>query len=298
MKLMAKGTLLTLLGLLLLCGVTAAAMWFITHKLTLASAYWLVPVFGALGGAVGGILRSENVFELCTVEAAEAAKDYSGKVRRPSHAKVCLGTLGEIAVGLGGSVGAVFLFGGTLKFDESDPKTYVLLISVSFLAGAFGKVVVEAAGNRLLNDVKNTKKDVKIAQIQADGASVVAYTLMAGVANNQGDAQTGLRLAESALELDNEYITAYIEKGRALWRMGRREEALNNVETALSFNSNRPDALYNRACYKLGLGGDLGGVLEDLRRAFETRPKYKELAKKDPDLVTLASVPEFARLVE
>lgn len=297
MNSLAKSGWLTLAGFVVLCGITAACMWFITQRLTISGAYWLVPIFGALGGFVGGVLRSENAFELCVIQEGAEIKTAAGNVKQRKQSKICLGTLGEIAVGLGGAVGAVFLFGGTLKFDEHDPKTYVLLISVSFLAGAFGKRVVEAAGKRLFEEVKEAKNDAKTAQSQADHAAAMGYTLNAGIANNQGDSHLALTMTDYAIELDDEYISAYVEKGRALKRLGRLSEALETIEKALRMNSTRPDLTYNHACYKLLTGGSTTEVIDELRKTFDLRPDLKEAAKNDPDLDSLKTNPEFIKLL-
>jgi len=68
MKPLAQSVWLTVLGIVILCVVTAAAMWFITQRLCIAGVYWLVPIFGGLGGAVGGILRNSNALDLCSFE--------------------------------------------------------------------------------------------------------------------------------------------------------------------------------------------------------------------------------------
>lgn len=138
--------------------------------------------------------------------------------------------MGDLATGLGGATAAVFLFGGTLKFEEHDPKTYVLLVSVSFLAGAFGKQVVSMAGERLLKEARMEAKEAKVeaqsAKHQANTATAMGYTLQAMQLIRRNEPKEALATAEIALEFDPDYANAYGEKARALRRLGRVEEAL------------------------------------------------------------------------
>lgn len=280
-------------------------MWFITVKLTVPGVYWLVPIFGGLGGAVGGALRGSNALELCSFEPLSLPKSEKhgvNKTAEPEHWKINLGVVGEIASGLGGATAAVFLFGGTLKFDEKDPKTYVLLVSVSFLAGAFGKQVVAIAGERLLKEVgvqaKEAKVEAQSAQQKANRATAMGYTLEAIHLTRKEEPNEALIMAQSALELDPTYANAYGEKGRALRRLGRLEEALAAVEEGLKVDKNKAELLYNRACYKVLLGkASSAEVLEDLKKALALKPELKKSALKDEDLQALAELPEFIKLI-
>ena len=141
-------SILTVLGVLLVAASVWAAMAFVTIRLGLPGGYWLVPIFGALGGVVGGILRSDNKVDLCSFESAS---------------KIKLGTLGDLVMGLGGASALVFLFGGTLlKFSPNDAQSLVLLVSVSFVGGAYGRNVVEIAGEKLIRKAReeaNTSAD-------------------------------------------------------------------------------------------------------------------------------------------
>ena len=60
--------ILTLFGVCLVADSVWAAMAFVTIRLGVPSGYWLVPISGALGGIVGGILRCDNKIELCWFE--------------------------------------------------------------------------------------------------------------------------------------------------------------------------------------------------------------------------------------
>jgi hypothetical protein len=299
---------LTIIGLLILSVLTGAAMWFITVKLTVAGVYWLVPIFGGLGGAVGGLLRSDNALELCSlreVTVLHPRKEGTEQIKStesPTYWKISLGIVGEIAIGLGGATAAVFLFGGTLKFEEHDPKTYVLLVSVSFLAGAFGKDVVVTAGERLLREVKTEASaataTAQSARHDANTATALGYALQATVLIREGKPKEALDVAKLALELDPKNATAYGEKARALKRLNRLDEALLAVEEGLKIKNDKAPLLYNRACYKLLLGkGTREEILADLKKALTLKPELKKEARTDPDLQSLRDWDEFQKLV-
>lgn len=280
---------LTIIGLLILCALAGVAMWFITVKLTVAGVYWLVPIFGGLGGAVGGLLRSGNALELCSLRE---------DTEPTPHWKISLGIVGEIAMGLGGATAAVFLFGGTLRFDEHDPKTYVLLVSVSFLAGAFGKDVVLAAGERLLRETKAARVEAQSAQDSARKATAMGYTLQATSMLRDGKPAEALELTKLALKLDPDYASAYGEKARALKRLNRLDEALLAVEEGLKIQGDKAPLLYNRACYKLLLNrGTRDEILADLKKALSIKPELKKDARTDEDLGPLRDMEEFQKLV-
>lgn len=307
MKKVTESLWLTIFGLLILSALTGTAMWFITVRLTVAGVYWLVPIFGALGGAVGGLLRSDNALELCSLrEAKDLHSQKDGKQFKsteiPTFWKINLGMVGEIAIGLGGATAAVFLFGGTLKFEEHDPHTYVLLVSVSFLAGAFGKDVVVTAGERLLREVKTEAREAKVeaqsAHNNANVATSIGYTLQATALLRDGKPQEALDMANLALEMDPKNVNAYGEKARALKRLNRTEEALQAVEEGLKVKGDKAALLYNRACYKLLLGkGSREEILADLKKALTIKPELKKEARTDPDLQSLQDWDEFQKLV-
>src|SRR6267142_1223122 len=129
--------LLTLSALAGLGAIVYFIMHFTTGHAGLPITYWLVPVFGAGGGAVGGVLRNENRLVLSSIEPPN---------------KILLGIIGDISLGLGGACGIVFLFGNTLRINQADPLANVLLISMSFIAGVFGKRLVEVAGEKFLKE--------------------------------------------------------------------------------------------------------------------------------------------------
>jgi tetratricopeptide (TPR) repeat protein len=282
---------LTLLGLVLVAASVWAAMTFLTRRLGVPGGYWLVPIFGALGGIVGGILRldrdyrAENKLELCSFDDAS---------------KVNLGIVGDVVIGLGGASALAFLFGGTLlKFDPNEPQSLVLLVSASLIGGAYGRKIVEIAGEKLLRKAREEARQVAKEESRnlVGPPAAIAYTRAATEMIDSGDSLKALEILKTALENDPRAAAALVEQGRALKRLGRMEEALSSLEKALEIDPDKAEAFYNRACYNALLGRK-GGVASDLKKAFALRPKLRELAAKDHDLDGVRNDLEIKEILE
>jgi len=279
-------SILTVLGVLLVAASVWAAMAFVTIRLGLPGGYWLVPIFGALGGVVGGILRSDNKVDLCSFESAS---------------KIKLGTLGDLVMGLGGASALVFLFGGTLlKFSPNDAQSLVLLVSVSFVGGAYGRNVVEIAGEKLIRKAREEARQVakEEARILVGRPAAIAYTHAAKEMINSGDPQKALEILGTALQNDPHLVGALVEQGRALRRLGRLEEALASLNKALEIDPDKAEALYNRACYNALLGRKGPAIVSDLKKAFALRPQLREWALQDPDLDSVRNEFEIKEILE
>jgi len=276
---------LTILGL----AAEAAIVWGLLHALSTDTVYRLFPIFGALGGMVGGLLRNDNKLILC---------DASG----PNS--LTMGVVGDVAIGLGGAASVLFLFSGTLATGQKS-----LVVSVCFIAGVFGRRVLEAAGERLMNTVLQKARQQTtrlIESLEVEKTTAVAKTSAATQAIGTGDYDNALALTEAAIQCNAEYYPAYIEKGRALSRLGRPDEALKAVQQVLKLAPNHPGALYNRACYKCLVAPaagpseeELKDILSDLNRALDLSPKLAASAKQpDPDFEKIKNDPEFQKIVK
>jgi hypothetical protein len=135
---------LTLVLLLVISGLAWVLMEYLTSQLHLDWGYGLVPVFGALGGAVGAF-RTSGKWVFSSLE--------------PSHLEV--GTLREVFLGIGGAVAALGVFGGTLSIDLSKENSIIVLISISFVAGAFGAIILQTAGERVIRQLVREEVETK-----------------------------------------------------------------------------------------------------------------------------------------
>jgi tetratricopeptide (TPR) repeat protein len=140
-----------------------------------------------------------------------------------------------------------------------------------------------------------------------------------------------VREADAALALQPDNARAIALKSAALWQANRLSEAepfvaklaeLNPRESSLwinlayirrrtrsldaavetlqrAFDANPRDALahFNMACYRAVQNRPLEAI-ELLKNAIHLDPKLKALARSEPDLDPLRSLPEFQRLLE
>ncbi len=263
-------------------------MHFATGQVGLPTAYWLVPVFGAGGGVVGGILKNDNTLILPRLEPPN---------------KILLGVIGDITVGMGGACVIVFVFGNTLRINQTDALSNALLISMSFIAGVVGKQLVEFAGKRFLYEATKAGRvagekaaEQKVKQ-DLTPVAVVAYEETVTRLNNEGKFGRALEIIERLLTYDPKNIYAYVEKARALKRSGKVEEALKTVEQALRIQPEDHRLLYNRACYMTILRMDVPKILADLKTVCEAVPQYCEHARTDADLEKINQLKQFQDLM-
>jgi len=235
--------------------------------------YWLVALFGGAGGVLSGILRNDNSLHL---------PDWT------EDSKITLGGVGDAAVGLGGATALLFLLPGVLDI-ETKP---MVLVSVSFVAGAVGEPILKRSGQRLLQDVaqvarKATQKPALISLVDAANQSREEFK----------DPQRAIRLAEEALEYDESYAPARVTKALGLADLGQLTLAVAELDRALEDLPENPDAWYNRACFKAVLGRPDQEVLKDLKEAFRLDPRLKESARTDEDLESIRESESFQALV-
>ncbi|HUU55212.1 MAG TPA: tetratricopeptide repeat protein [Armatimonadota bacterium] len=74
------------------------------------------------------------------------------------------------------------------------------------------------------------------------------------------------------------------------------EQAFQKLQRALELRPDWANAVYNRGYAHL-VAGDPGKALADLKQAINLDPKYREMAKTDPDFEPLRSDPEFRKLL-
>jgi tetratricopeptide (TPR) repeat protein len=281
----ARPAFLTFFAFLVGGGLVGVVTWFLTAELGMHRAYWIVPIFGAGGGLVGSLLRGDGRFIPCDTDQRSGLQ---------------LGAVADLFIGLGGAASALFLFSGTLQFVPDKPDSYVLIISVSFLAGVFGKRLLDLAGKRLLDLAREQAREEAKKEVRSELAepAAVAYTTAALELNKVGRHEEAVKLAELAIERDPTYVNAILEKGRALHRLRRTAEALSVIEEALKRWPEGPRLLYNRACYRAVLGHPTEDVLADLRLALGGHPALRRVAKDDADLASVRDLPGFQELVK
>lgn len=274
---------LTTIGLL----IEGSAVWAIVSLLKEPSAQsdhlWLFPIFGAMGGVLGSLLpeHNDNKFMLCEFK----------------ENRIKLGVVGDVALGLGGASTVFFLFGGTLE-----PNSKPVIISISLIAGVFGRQVLLVAGAQFMKAAAHDEARRATAEVLENkkiltGNSII-LTEYAEKANNHHQYRKALEYSQAAIDSEPERVSAYVQKGIALRHMGRLEDALQAVEDALSHDPDRAEALYNKACYKSLLQRPIDEVLFDLKKSFDKKKHLRVSAKEDPDFSRFKDDTQFRSIVD
>ena len=139
--------------------------------------------------------------------------------------------------------------------------------------------------------------------LQAYDQSLTVLPDDASTLSNRGIALGYLRRYDEALDMQDRAIAIrpndpaiLANRGTALAGLGSYEVAIQAYDQSLALRPSDPGTLYNRAClYSLWEKPD--EALEDLRRAIDGDSKYREMARKDPELDNIRDDPRFKALV-
>jgi non-specific serine/threonine protein kinase len=100
---------------------------------------------------------------------------------------------------------------------------------------------------------------------------------------------------ENHLKHVPEDARARILLGANYARLGREQDALRELNLAVTLRANEASILYNAACVYCGLKRK-AEALDTLRKAWEAGSKDAVWARRDPDLAMLHGDPEFERM--
>jgi len=164
-------TLLTLVGLAAIAFIVWKAMRFMISDLSLDPMYWAVPIFGAIGGIFGS-LGENNSFALASVEGSTNIK---------------AGILGDIVAGIGGSIAVVFVSERTLKLEPGKADSLLSLASISFIAGAAGRKLVQLAVEKFLKTSRGKEESGSREQPQAQNSKNAAPQPSAAQTSKKAD---------------------------------------------------------------------------------------------------------------
>ncbi|MDZ4805772.1 MAG: protein kinase [Candidatus Eisenbacteria bacterium] len=102
---------------------------------------------------------------------------------------------------------------------------------------------------------------------------------------------------EKQLELVPEDVRARILLAGICAEIGRPEDAMRQLQTAVTLRPGDANVLYNAAC-TYGLLASKAEALATIKKAFEAGYGNREWAARDPDLALLRDDPEFQRLCQ
>ena len=162
---------------------------------------------------------------------------------------------------------------------------YYLLFRALFAAGRYQDVV-----------------DIAEAAIEASGED---YNVYVPIGNSLGamskeDAkrkmtQRFIVALEGHLKQVPEDARARVLLGANYARMGREEDALRELDMAVTLRANESSILYNAACVFCSLDRKVE-ALDALRKAWEAGSRDPVWTRRDPDLLPLHGDPEFERM--
>jgi non-specific serine/threonine protein kinase len=144
--------------------------------------------------------------------------------------------------------------------------------------------------------------DVSESAIEASGEDYNVYVPILNSLGTMAREEARINMTQRfCLALENhlkhvpEDARARILLGSYYARLGRKEDALREINLAVTLRANEASILYNAACAYCGLNKKVE-ALDALRRAWEAGSKDSVWARRDPDLDLLHGDPEFERL--
>jgi len=139
--------------------------------------------------------------------------------------------------------------------------------------------------------------------IEANGDDYNVYVPYMNSLAALGQKEAGRKLAEKwmvvlrrQIELVPEDTRARVLLAGAYINIGRKGEAIQQVEKVLDLGSTDPHTIYNVAC-TYSLLGMQTEALESLKKAAKAGFAEWDLAERDPDLARVREHPQFKRLV-
>ena len=162
---------------------------------------------------------------------------------------------------------------------------YYLLCRALFAVGRFQEVL-----------------DVAEAAIEASGEDYNIYVPIGNALGAMGKDEARRNMShrvvvalENHLKQVPEDARARILLGSNYSRLGRKDDALRELNLAVTLRANEASILYNAACVYCNLNKK-AEALDALRKAWEAGSTDAVWTRRDPDLVLLHGDPEFERL--
>ncbi|MGC2321982.1 MAG: protein kinase [Terriglobales bacterium] len=162
---------------------------------------------------------------------------------------------------------------------------YYLLCRALFAAGRYQEII-----------------DVAEAAIEATGEDYNAYVPIVNAFGAMGKQEAARNMRQRRMAALENHLKQVPEDARArillgddYAALGRPDEALRELNLAVTLRANEASILYNAACLYCGLKRK-PEALDALRKAWEAGFRDAVWARRDPDLILLHGDPEFDRL--
>jgi non-specific serine/threonine protein kinase len=162
---------------------------------------------------------------------------------------------------------------------------YYLLCRALFAAGRYQEIV-----------------DIADGAIEASGEDYNVYVPIVNALGSLGKEEAKRNMMQRQVAAFENHLKQVPEDARARVLLGvayadlhRTEDALRELNLAVTLRANEASILYNAACLYCNLGKK-PEALETLRKAWEAGFRDPVWARRDPDLASLHGEPEFERL--
>ncbi len=162
---------------------------------------------------------------------------------------------------------------------------YYLLCRALFAAGRYQEVV-----------------DIAESAIEASGEDYNVYVAILNSLGAMGKEEAQRNMTQRFVIALEDHLKQVPEDARArillganYAELGREEDALRELNLAVTLRANEASILYNAACVYCGLNKKAEAI-DALRKAWEAGSKDAVWARRDPDLAPLHGDPEFERL--
>ena len=156
----------------------------------------------------------------------------------------------------------------------------------------------EAAGT-----VANVNSELALKQDKAKAYlnQAFAYIASANIASTSADKEKLLKNAETeltnAINTNNNYFEAYLNRGVVLMAMGKLNKAEDDLKKAQSIDPKSPDAYFNLACL-YSVNGKLDLSADALDSALKNGFNNTDRLRSDPDLNQLRQTKDFKKILE
>src|SRR5271163_438687 len=162
---------------------------------------------------------------------------------------------------------------------------YYLLFRALFAAGRYQEVV-----------------DIEETAIEASGEDYNVYVPIGNALGAMGKDEARRNMVHRVVVALENHLNQVPEDARArillgsnYARLGRQDDALRELNLAVTLRANEASILYNAACVYCNLNKK-AEALDALRKAWEAGSTDAVWTRRDPDLVLLHGDPEFERL--
>jgi tetratricopeptide (TPR) repeat protein len=179
---------------------------------------------------------------------------------------------------------------------------FCLLFAISsraFIKNLSDKVVKEVHDARNTAEVAIRESEQAQKQIEANITVGLLYDEAQFYLDN-GHLAMALNSYDRIMAMHPDSLKPYVKKARVYKLAKKYDEAIEQLTAGIEKCPQDPfiyQAFYNRACYKTLSGSHAKDeIINDLRRAIDLHPVYKQYAPYDPDLGALHDDPDFKRI--